>query len=386
IDSGDFDTADAAKRKLESNEMQSYEIECRFKHKNGSRIWVHAAVSLVRAENGAPLHFIAQIENLETRRRAEENLLEERQRLRVTLGAIADAVITTDADTRITYVNAAAEKLLGQELIDLVQRRFDEVVSLSELDASKRAANLLGKTMVHGSAFRRENPCVLHRSDGTWCYITDVVSPVVDAHGQITSVVIVLHDASADFARNRDLSHRASHDVTTGLVNRFEFQLRLKDTFERANHTDSPAAVLAIDLDHFKAVNDTGGHAAGDAMLRRVAEVLRTSVRQSDVVARVGGDEFAIILANCPPARSLLVAEQLLGVLNPLRAEWQGLTYQIGASIGLAVLEPGHLSENDWIEAADRACYQAKRAGRNRLHAVSVGDGGLPPARREQIG
>ncbi|MDP9089817.1 MAG: GGDEF domain-containing protein [Pseudomonadota bacterium] len=153
----------------------------------------------------------------------------------------------------------------------------------------------------------------------------------------------------------------------TDLANRFEFQRRLSKAFTRAIHLEQPAAVLAIDLDSFKAVDDTAGHAAGDTVLRRVAEVLQTIVRQSDVVARLGGDEFAVILPNCPEASSLVVAQKILGALNPLRVEWQGSTHTIGASLGLAMLQAECQGEADWFEAADQACYQAKKEGRGQL-------------------
>ena len=191
------------------------------------------------------------------------------------MSSIADAVITLDADTRITYINAAAEELLGQRLADLQQRRLSEVMSLTDPQTSKSAPDLVGQSRVHGRAVRRETPCVLHRPDGLVRYVRDVASPVLDSHGSVRGIVVVLQDASADLERARDVTHRASHDLLTGLANRFEFQRRMSEVFRRARHTQIPAAMLAIDLDRFKTVNDIGGHAAGDAMLRRVAEVLR---------------------------------------------------------------------------------------------------------------
>ena len=301
------------------------------------------------------------------RRRAEKTLSDEHERLEVTLRAIDDGVITTDATTRITYINSGAEKILGQELCNIKDRRLDEVISLTDPKTSKTISNLVGQSMVHGTVFRRDSVSVLHRPDGTACYITDVISPVIDSNGLITEFVIVLHDASADFERARDLNRRASHDAMTGLVNRFEFQRRLTKVFARANYLEVPAAILAIDLDQFKAVNDRGGHAAGDAVLRQVAEILRATVRESDLIARIGGDEFAIILQNCPAARSCVVAQQVLGALNPLQIEWQGSTYEIGASVGVAMIDSKYQSEHEWLAAADHACYEAKRAGRGQL-------------------
>jgi diguanylate cyclase (GGDEF)-like protein/PAS domain S-box-containing protein len=304
------------------------------------------------------------------RRRSEANLAEEQERLKITLSSIADAVITTDADTRITYINAAGETLLSQVLNDIKSRRLDEVMTLTQPNTSKAAPNLVGQSILHVKAFRRETACVLHRPDGVPCYVRDVVSPVLDSQGFITGIVVVLQDASADVERAQDLNHRASHDVLTGLANRFEFHRRLKEVFDRATRLDLTAAVLAIDLDRFKAVNDTGGHAAGDAVLRRVAEILRVTVRQSDIVARLGGDEFAVILPNCPQARGSMLGQKLLKALNPLETAWEESSYTVGASIGLAVIAAHFKEPAEWLAAADRACYQAKNAGRGQLSSA----------------
>ena len=196
--------------------------------------------------------------------------------------------------------------------------------------------------------------------------MVDVVSPVFSS-GAVIGMVMVLRDVSGDVSQAQELKHRASHDPMTGLANRFEFQRRLTDLFKRATYLDEPAAVLAIDLDRFKAVNDTGGHAAGDAVLRAVAEVLRLTVRQSDTVARLGGDEFAVLLPKCPEGRSIVLAQKILAALNPLQAEWNGAASSIGASVGLTMLNPHFGAATDWLAAADSACYRAKKEGRGQL-------------------
>jgi diguanylate cyclase (GGDEF)-like protein/PAS domain S-box-containing protein len=357
------------RRRLLTGEIELYDLARRFQHKDGHWIWTHVAVSILRDEEGMPLHLIAQIESLEARQRAEEKLAEERERLKITLRSINDAVITADAQTRITYLNPAAESLLGLDLKSVENRRVDEVIHFVDPDSSKTAANLIGQSALHGKVFRREQPCLLHRSDGTVCYVTDTVSPVLDGTGLVSGMVIVLRDATLDIDRARDLQFRAMHDPLTGLCNRTAFEQQLSSVLKRAHHLNRPAAVMAIDLDRFKALNDAAGHAAGDAMLRKVAEVCRTTVRSSDTVARLGGDEFAIILDNCAEERAILIGNQLLRALNSLEIEWQGSNYSIGASIGLAVCTMHMGNGQAWLEAADTACYIAKRTGRGQLEA-----------------
>jgi diguanylate cyclase (GGDEF)-like protein len=157
------------------------------------------------------------------------------------------------------------------------------------------------------------------------------------------------------------------HDPLTGLSNRADFEQRLRTVFEKSHQLDRPAAVLAIDLDRFKAVNDAAGHAAGDAILCKVAEMCRLTVRSSDTVARPGGDEFAIILENCTAERANTIGQQIVRALNPLEIEWEGSNYTVGASIGLAMTSSDMTDHKAWLKAADEACYFAKREGRGRL-------------------
>jgi diguanylate cyclase (GGDEF)-like protein/PAS domain S-box-containing protein len=357
--------------RLVSGEIESYNTVRCFQHKSGRWIWTHVAVSLLRDDDGTPIHLIAQIDNLEDRQRAEEKLADESQRLRITLQSINDAVITTDANARITYINAAAESLLGLD-VDAVQgRRVDEVIFLMDPRTSKAAANLIGQSTLHGKVFRREQPCLLHRPDGTIRYVSDVVSPVLDSTGTVSGLVIVLRDATLEVDRDRELHHRAMHDPLTGLINRNEFDRRLRASFEKAHHLARPAALMAIDLDRFKALNDAAGHAAGDAMLCKVAGACLQAVRASDSVARLGGDEFAIILDNCGAERAGHIGQQLLRTLNPLELEWEGTRFDIGACIGMALTSADTTDEKSWLEAADKACYGAKREGRGGLKFAS---------------
>ncbi len=352
-------------------ETTSSTLERRFRHKQGHWVWTHLAASLVRDEDGTPLYLIAQIESLEERRMAEAKLAEERERLRITLMSIDDAVITTDAEARVSYINAAAESMLGLSQDAAQGRPVSEVLTLTDPLTSKSAANLIAQGTVHGKVIRRDAACILHRADGSFCFIMDVVSPVVDASGIVTGTVVVLRDASNEVRRAQDLTHRANHDALTGLHNRAAFEQNLAEVFARSRLLDCPATLLAIDLDRFKALNDIAGHAAGDAALCKVAQVCRATVRSSDIVARLGGDEFAIILDNCVRERADVLGGKLLRALNPLLIEWQGVSYSIGASIGVATWRTDTASEKEWMAAADEACYVAKRAGRGQLQVDS---------------
>jgi diguanylate cyclase (GGDEF)-like protein len=161
------------------------------------------------------------------------------------------------------------------------------------------------------------------------------------------------------------LSWAASHDLLTGLVNRAAFEVLLETATAQA--ADAPFCMLFIDLDRFKQVNDTSGHAAGDALLRGVAQALAARLRKSDTVARLGGDEFAALLPQCPPAQAQALAEKLRSAVEDFRLEWEGTRHSVGASIGMVAADGTHTSAAEVLRAADAACYRAKRAGRNQV-------------------
>jgi len=283
------------------------------------------------------------------------------------LRAIADAVITTDSDGRITYLNTAAHELLGRSLDDIEGRRFYEVVAMTDPRTSRIAPTTLGKCLETGETVRSADAVLLHRPDGSVRYISKVATPVFGQIDKVVGAVLVLRDATETYERDRKLSHLATHDVLTGACNRFEFERRLQALFDRARFLILPATLVAVDLDRFKAVNDAGGHAAGDAVLRRVVEVLRENIRNKDTVARLGGDEFAVVLEKVTAERARAVALQIQRALNPLVVEWSGKTFSIGASLGVATITNGYESTAAWIAAADAACYEAKRTERGQV-------------------
>lgn len=180
----------------------------------------------------------------------------------------------------------------------------------------------------------------------------------------------VITDVTLDHRQHEQLSWAATHDKLTGLRNRAAFEVLLEEATLRA--ATQPFCALFIDLDRFKAVNDSGGHAAGDALLRAIATRLSSQLRSGDTVARLGGDEFAVLLPTCPIPQATALAEKLRLVVETYRLDWDGASHSVGASIGLVAVNGTHGTAADVLKAADAACYQAKRHGRNRV-AVAAG-------------
>jgi diguanylate cyclase (GGDEF)-like protein len=175
-----------------------------------------------------------------------------------------------------------------------------------------------------------------------------------------------------NMALSHALHHQATHDSLVGLVNHGEFQKRLAHVAEVSRANVQPFALIFIDLDLFKRVNDAGGHALGDEMLRRIGGVLRNTVRKADTAARVGGDEFAIILESCGHREAMRVGREVLDGISQLSVEDGDRDYRIGASIGIAYSRDGSNSARQLLHAADRACYAAKEAGRNRIEVAAA--------------
>lgn len=204
----DWKASETRWQKLMAGEIDFYSVARSFQHKDGRWIWTQVAVSLLRDEEGMPIHLIAQVESLEARRRAEEQLAEERERLRITLQSIDDAVITTDAQTRVTYINAAAEALLKLDMKAVHGRRVDEVLHLLDPQTSKAAANLIGQSALHGKVMRRERSCLLLRTDETFVHVIDTVSPVMESAGSMSGMVVEFRDVTLQGRQRRRRSRR----------------------------------------------------------------------------------------------------------------------------------------------------------------------------------
>jgi diguanylate cyclase (GGDEF)-like protein len=190
-------------------------------------------------------------------------------------------------------------------------------------------------------------------------------------------VVLVLHDVSRERQYVAKLSYQASHDSLTGLINRGEFERRLSLALKSAAQIGRHHAVMYLDLDQFKIVNDTCGHAAGDQLMRQVSAVLQRRLREGDTLARLGGDEFGVLLENCAPDNALRIAEELRQTVMECHFAWETRSFNIGVSIGLVNVADGSFTLTDVLSAADSACYMAKENGRNRVQVYHPEDSEL---------
>ncbi|MFV1993247.1 MAG: EAL domain-containing protein [Acidiferrobacterales bacterium] len=199
-----------------------------------------------------------------------------------------------------------------------------------------------------------------------WLEVSKI--PLQDLNEQVIGVLGIYQDITPRKSTEKKLNHMAYHDGLTGLINRREFENRLRHILEKTRLEDQEHALLYIDLDQFKIINDTSGHFAGDELLKQLANVLSGSVRNNDVLARLGGDEFGVILENCQSERALVIAEEILSNVQSFKFIWKAKTFSVGASIGLIVLDASAPNMQELLSRADMACYAAKDLGRNRVH------------------
>lgn len=307
------------------------------------------------------------------RRRAENTLSDEKERIQVTLASIGDAVITTDIAGRIDYLNPVAEQLTGWSRDEAVGRPLCQVFNVVNETTRAPVEDPVQRCFWEGKIVSLESDTLLICRNGQEPSIDYSAATIHDRRGTTIGAVLIFRDVTEVRRAARQLSYQASHDALTGLVNRREFERRLERVLTMATQEESHA-VLYIDLDQFKVVNDTCGHIAGDELLRQVGAVLSSHVRKRDTLARLGGDEFGILLEHCQQAQALRVAHQVREAMQSLRFLWEDRSFTIGVSIGLVPIDPGADSLASIFRAADIACYAAKEQGRNRVHVYQPDD------------
>ena len=298
-----------------------------------------------------------------------------RSRAVATLEAIGEGVLTTDIHGRIDFLNRQAADLLGRGFAELDGRLFSDVVSVVD-EADRRAlADPVMQCLSSGNKVSTGRRAVLLRSaEGNEHGVELSASPMFSPAGDVVGAVVLLHNVTELRGFARQMSYQASHDALTGLVNRHEFERRLQESLESARAGRQSHVLCYLDLDRFKAVNDTSGHMAGDAMLREVAALVKDAVRDSDTVARIGGDEFALLLVGCPLEKAIQIAQDVASVIREFRFVWKDKIFQIGVSIGLVEIGRESAGPEEVLAAADSACYVAKNQVAGQVHVYSAVD------------
>lgn len=310
-------------------------------------------------------------------RRTENALHQQKEQAEVTLHSIADAVITTDAQHRVVYLNPVAEQLTGWSDRAAAGRPLMEIYRILQERTRQPVDHPALTGNLDGPAMGLERHLLLVARNGSEFAVEDSVAPIRDWQGHLTGHVLVFRDVTRSRELSQQLTWQANHDVLTGLPNRRGFENALRHMLDTARSQYKQHALLYIDLDQFKLVNDTCGHVAGDELLRQLASMLQPKVRESDLLARLGGDEFGVILDGCSPEKARDIADSLRKTIENFRFVHSGKIFKILASIGLVYIDADSGDMDSILSAADAACYMAKEKGRNRVWVHEPDDADL---------
>ncbi len=303
------------------------------------------------------------------------DLAESEERNRTILDSTAEAIYGLDLDGNCVFCNAASLRILGlSDQSELIGKNMHQLTHHTHVDGTSYQLKdcPINQTLLENKKCHVDSE-VLYRPDGSRFPAEYWSHPVIE-NGKVSGCVVTFLDITNRRQREEELSFQASHDSLTGLFNRLEFEKRLAESLKTQNIENTQHAMFFLDLDQFKVINDTCGHSAGDELLRQISEVLKYSIRNNDTLARIGGDEFAILMHNCNLEQANRVAEIILNSVNNFQFAWEDKIFRIQISIGLIpILDETQLISDLFIQA-DAACYLAKDAGRNRIHVYHADD------------
>ena len=343
------------------------ETECTGRHATGTALPVSLRASAMRMDHRT--YYTLLVSDISERKATEQMLLEAEARYRDLVETAHDLVWSMDAEGRWTYLNDAVMRIYGHPPSRMLNRHFSEFQApeSAQRDAEAYAALQRGEELVNYETVHLD-------SHGNRRYISFNARPQFDAEGRLAQITGTAHDITEQKAYEEELAYQAQHDSLTRLYNRNYFQRELEREVARARRGQTRFALLYLDLDQFKYVNDTQGHAAGDRLLVEVAELLRQHLREGDLLARFGGDEFTLLLFDVDEHGATRVAEYIRRLFEDYRFVDGGKTFNVTASIGISLVHDDTIDADEALARADLACNIAKSQGRNRLHLFDPAD------------
>ncbi len=343
-----------------------FQAELRFRRRDGTTVWTRLHANAVQGRPRANPTLLI-VEDITERKsaevvlqKAEKELFEEKERAQVTLDSIGDAVLATDLAGKVTYLNREAEMLTGWSREAALGQPLAKVFSVINGETRRRVPNPAQRAMEEDRTVELAAGCILVRRDGIEVEIEDSAAPIHDRDGSVAGAVIVFHDIAHSRAMAERMAHLARHDHLTGLANPVQLAERLDHAIGMAYRHCKQVALLFIDLDDFKGINDSWGHLVGDRLLQSIAARLSSCVRETDTVCRRGGDEFVILLAEieCQQDAAHVAEKVLSAVAQPHVID--GKAVWISASIGISVYPDDGENQHALMRCADAAMYQAK--------------------------
>jgi diguanylate cyclase (GGDEF)-like protein/PAS domain S-box-containing protein len=359
------------------NGVQYTAIDYRIVCSNGDVRWVYDYTVPVHDAEGKLTHYAGYILDITGRKQDEYELNQARERAQVTLHSIADAVITTDMNGQIEYLNPSAAQLTGWDGEIARGLPIQRIFCLFNDYSQETVEDPVRQCLASGEAVKSVRDVTLQRRDGEYCAIQYSASPITAESGSALGVILVIHDVTVARKMERELSYQATHDALTGLINRTEFESRLGFAIESTRLASESHVLCQLDIDKLKIINDTCCHEAGDNIIRSVAAVLQDCLRDSDVLARIGGDEFGILLKNCALESATEVAENMLSAVRGMNFISCDRSFDVCASIGITSVTSTAENLAHIMSQVDLACYAAKDSGGDRYRVYESGDRSL---------
>ncbi|GAB6141444.1 hypothetical protein JCM14076_21730 [Methylosoma difficile] len=306
--------------------------------------------------------------------RLAQALQSEKERAQVTLHSIGDAVITTDIELVVDYINHAAEYLTGWTLAEAKGKPLSEIFTIINENTREPSIASALRCIEEGQTFGLAHESILIDRHGKERFVEDTAAPIRSSHGDIVGAVLVFHDVTEQRHMLEKIAYQARYDGLTGLVNRYAFTEQLKHLLFDTVATQDVHAFCYLDLDQFKLVNDTCGHAAGDELLKQISALIKNIIRKGDTLARLGGDEFGLLLPHCSQANAYAIAQNIFKIVEEYRFLHGDKRFKIGVSIGVVPITATSHSADSILQTGDTACYAAKEAGRNQIYLLREED------------
>lgn len=359
---------------LSQPQTRQFHHEYRMLHADGNYRWVLTRGMAIWDEQGNAYRFAGSQTDMTDRKVLENALHQEKELAQITLHSIGDAVITTDEQGYIKDFNPVAERLTGWNAEEAKHKPIGQVCHLVDGSTKESLENPAIQAIEEGKAISLSNHPTLISKTGEEFAIGDSAAPIRSSEGDIIGTVLVFHDVTEERGRAKQLAWQAAHDPLTSLFNRQKFIHYLDEAIQETREKNTHHVLCYMDLDHFKAVNDTCGHAAGDDLLRQVADLWRSKIRASDNLARLGGDEFGLLLYDCNLDRAIEITHEFCQSIQSFRFSYEDKIFNIGVSIGIAPVTSSSVSTEQVLQLADSACYSAKNKGRNRVQVYYQDD------------
>lgn len=340
-----------------------FKLEFRIHVKDGIR-HIRAFANRVLARNGETERLLGINMDMTEVKELNEALYQEKERLHITLDSIGEAVICTDVEMKITFMNPIAERLSGCSHKEAMGQPIQQILHITLGDNGPVLNDIYNGHFTHPLI---EQDMVLHSRHGASYDIHYSLTPLTTLDGNNIGSVMVIQDVTESKNMLKQLSYNASHDSLTQLANRYSFENHLRKLLQEAIEHRQQHALIFIDLDRFKSVNDSAGHAAGDALLREISAMVLSMLRTGDLLARLGGDEFALLLPNCSIDNARHISESIIRNINNYKFFWDGVQYRIGASAGITRIDSDNAVAEEVLSQADIACYASKNSGRGQV-------------------